>query len=483
MAEYKVVVVTSGSNADLLAVDSRAAISHFLRKFPDEVEVIILSGTSDDVVKEYLEMAYPAKRFEYIASGGDLKASLVKCESKLQCPFILGQADTIVLETVPRPTVNWLGIAPVPAASRLPRVRLEDGFVVALEEPAQAEAAYGYIGVCGIADYQVFWSALSAQDSVASAHPLAHGLRALIASEQKMCGVEFTWATGQSAPFRERVQFLEDDRVITFFKDTATAAACIKRAELLRPFVPRLTETSAHGYAYKYIPGKTLAESLVEQAAPFYDWLESEFWKGPPPEVKPAEFQEASRRVQQGLRQRIAEYWAGPQADNALWVNGTATPPCAEILAKVEWDKLPGLPSRFHGDLRPEHVLVPAKGDTSYVLLDWVPDFGGQLAYGDRYYDLAQLYSGLTVPYSTVRQNQYSYREEGDRVWLDIGSSYVLQDARSLFEEFVSRGGYDLAKIRLLAALLILASAPRQAPPLSSVLHQLGKLELTRLLF
>src|SRR3989344_1367256 len=140
MAEYKVVVVTSGSNADLLAVDSRAAISHFLRKFPDEVEVIILSGTSDDAVKEYLEMAYPAKRFEYIASGGDLKASLVKCESKLQCPFILGQADTIVLETVPRPTVNWLGIAPVPAASRLPRARLEDGSVVAVGEPAQPDA-------------------------------------------------------------------------------------------------------------------------------------------------------------------------------------------------------------------------------------------------------------------------------------------------------------------------------------------------------
>ena len=54
---------------------------------------------------------------------------------------------------------------------------------------------------------------------------------------------------------------------------------------------------------------------------------------------------------------------------------------------KIDWYELSeGDFANFHGDPQPENVIVKGKND--FVMIDWREDFGGNLQYGDIYYDL-----------------------------------------------------------------------------------------------
>ena len=98
----------------------------------------------------------------------------------------------------------------------------------------------------------------------------------------------------------------------------------------------------------------------------------------------------------QALYLRIVEVpqASGPPVLLYETINGNIVPPISELLNLVDWDNLSsGIPTRFHGDLHFENILISETGNFS--LLDWRQDFAGLQEYGDLYYDLAKLLHGM----------------------------------------------------------------------------------------
>lgn len=273
--------------------------------------------------------------------------------------------------------------------------------------------------------------------------------------------------------------------VIKYFADPQQVSSRVTRAKYLAGFVPPLVFSAEHLYGYQKINGSTLYENLDSRTINrFFNWCQSSFWN--PQELKLTKTQ--LHRFHQSCRdfynkktnQRIAAYWQeASHKDNESLVNGIYTPPLSELIKQVDWNNLyQGTPSRFHGDLQFDNVLVTTNRRTPFVLLDWRGDFGGLLNFGDLYYDLSKIYGGLIITYREIKQNKFRFQQSGHQVSLQLPSATTLDPLRRQYENFLLKHQYDLTKVRLLTALIFLNMSPLHQPPFSTLLHHLGKLHL-----
>ena len=67
--------------------------------------------------------------------------------------------------------------------------------------------------------------------------------------------------------------------------------------------------------------------------------------------------------------------------------------------------------SRFHGDLHFENIIYQKK-KKDFVFLDWRHDFGGEIKYGDLYYDLAKINHGLIVSHDEVIKKNFYIKQK-----------------------------------------------------------------------
>lgn len=520
--DYKVVILaagrgshlgplTDGINKALLPVGFRAVISYIIEKFPAEVELVVALGHEKEKLKEYLAVAHGDRNFSFVdidnldGPGSGPGYSLLRCKEYLQCPFIFSTVDTIVVEGVPAPTENWLGVAPVKDTTRFNSVKLRDGLVVDMKDKVKSDNTHAFIGLCGVRDYDVFWRVLQ-QDTglVEGERQVGSGLKALL--EHKLCGVEFTWFdTGDTAGYKRACQhfakgrrnfdfsksdeylYFVGDRVIKYFSDQSIVGKRVKRAEYLAGAVPRVDKTTSHFFSYTKISGRTMYETLTaEKMDSLLRWLENHLWQ--PVTLGAAEqqtFNDACWRFYHDkTRERAAKYFAVTgECDDFSIVNGASVLPLGELLDRVDWRGLcRGTPSLFHGDLQFDNVLVTENERQPFVLLDWRQDFGGLLEYGDRYYDLAKLNGGLIIPYSLIKENGFSFERQGRRVTLDIASRYLLVESAGLYRQFLTNRQYDVSRVDLLTALIFLNMSPLHTEPFNFLLHHLGKLRLARAL-
>ena len=66
---------------------------------------------------------------KYFGPGSGPGYSLLQCKSKLNFPFILTTADTIVLEKIPAPSENWIAVSPIKETINYCTVKTESEFV------------------------------------------------------------------------------------------------------------------------------------------------------------------------------------------------------------------------------------------------------------------------------------------------------------------------------------------------------------------
>ena len=75
------------------------AISYIIESYPKTVEFVITLGHFGDHVKEFLELAYPDRKFQFVwvdvfsGKGSSLVYSMLQTKNHLQCPFIFHACD------------------------------------------------------------------------------------------------------------------------------------------------------------------------------------------------------------------------------------------------------------------------------------------------------------------------------------------------------------------------------------------------------
>jgi len=507
---YKVLIPSAGLgtrlgphcahlNKAMVAVNNKPVISYIIEKFPVDTVIVVALGYKGDLLRQFLMCAYPDRYFLFVeidpfeGEGSGLGYSILQCRDLLDCPFVFCANDTIVLEEVPEPTENWIGVSYINDITNYRTVSLRDDKVISLNEKGTPGLGLlPYIGLAGIADYEKFWAEMESGRNYGSiTEGESYGLKHLIST----CSTtvkEFTWydignlqqlentekyfRTEHSPAILPKVGeaiWFVNKRVIKYSADTEFISKRAKRAKLLNGFVPEIIYSTDNMYAYREVAGQTLAR--VCNATIFRNFLN--FMRGLWVQVDNPDLKEQCEIFYRDKTiKRIEQYFARfpDQIDARETINGVTIPKMETFIQRLDWDNIcNGVSCQIHGDLHFENILLTETG--TFVLLDWRQDFGTKLNNFDIYYDFAKLLHGLIVSHEIVQQGRFLYHEDNGIVDIDIPISFRLLEFQRILEEFALNLQLSWDKIRLLTAIVFINNAPLHEEMYGKFLFHLGK--------
>lgn len=517
--DYKVLIPSAGLgtrlgdlsknvNKALVSVANKPVISYIIEKFPADIEIVVAIGHKGQLVKDYLELAYPERKItcveidNYRGSGSGLGYTILQCEKHLQCPFVFCSNDTMVLEDIPEPNKNWMGYANIQDNKTYRSIQVQDGLVYKICEKEEQCDSQAYIGLAGVYNYQTFWKAMREGINYGSIKEgECFGLGSLL--KNRIHAKLFTWYdTGNLEGIEEVKKLYQtdsgpnilekpneaiwfvNDRVVKYSFDESFITKRVKRSEKLRGYIPRLTDSRTNMYSYKEIKGNVISEVVTK---PLFEdllvWLEG-FWR--PLQLNDRKLKSFYNKCENFYKEktenRITQYYNRfRQKDTAENINDIEVPRLDDLLQKLDWGNLVrGTPVRFHGDLHFENILVAENGN--FVLLDWRQDFANLIEYGDIYYDFAKLLHGLIVSHEMVSKEHYKITNDAGIIKYDILRPQKLVECEETLKNFIIESGYDYKKVQILTALIFLNIAPLHHYPYSEFLFYLGKSQLNELL-
>jgi len=493
--------ISLGLNKALLPIDGKAAISHIINQFPPQTHFVIGLGYLGQQVSQYLGMAHPDLQFTYIkvdnfeGDGSGPGYSLLCCRQYLQSPFYFVSCDTLWDNDLDFSlTDNWLGVAHVDPlkSNQYCNLKIVNDQVVGLCDKALVnDPTYqAFVGLCHIRDYQIFWTALESKTLVAGEHQISNGIQALI-QNAKVRAQSINWSdVGDEEKYKTIVGryenfdfsksnetlYIINNKVIKFFVDQKITQQRVEKSKLNPSVFPEISKFAGQFYSYEFQPGETLYK--VNNQIIFrrlLDFLVKDLWR--PREVDQNKMRSICNDFYyKKTIQRIALYEKKyPALDVEIKVNGRLIPPTKDLLAVVPWNLLEnGIPSFIHGDLQFDNILYDAATD-SFTLLDWRQDFGGQIEFGDLYYDLAKLYGGIILNYDYIKLNLLSYFEDSDEVFIDFAQRFETKSYLEVLSNFIGGQGFDLGRVKLLVALIYLNMSPLHHYPFDKLLYSLGR--------
>ncbi|MCA9295597.1 MAG: NTP transferase domain-containing protein [Phycisphaerales bacterium] len=488
-------------NKALLPLRDRALISHIIESFPPTARFVIALGYNADQVRGYLALAHPTRQFTFVhvdpwtGPGSGPGRSLLACRHELSMPFYFVACDALPTEPIDmNHTGDWIGVADVPAehSAQYCNARLDGDRVIALLDKTPAHSAHerAFTGIMRIESTERFWTALDGSGEIAGEHQVSGGLQALV-DAGTLRAIDTPWQDlGDEAAYRDAVAaahgydfskpgealYMVDGRVIKLFADTRLASDRIDRAARNRRVFPELLAAPEGFIAYEFVPGTTLYNTInVERFQQFLTWCAHNLWK--PIATDHNAFATSCRAFyHMKTRSRISTLTQDERQDTAC-INGHAAPSINALLDGFPWTLLDdGLPVFFHGDLQFDNVL--RTNDNSFLLLDWRPDFAGDLYVGDLYYDLGKLLGGIRVDYSRVKRGVLSYERRDDGITFELPHARHHVELEETLRTFATERSLDWPRIELITGIIFLNMAPLHTSPFREAMIASARLAL-----
>jgi choline kinase len=524
--QYKICILAAGGGSRMghfsdaihkaiLPINNKAVISYMIEKFSSDIEIVIAVGHRKDTVIDYLTLAYPERKFtfvevdKYSGPGSGPGYSLLACKKHLECPFIFCTSDTIVLEDVPPPNENWMGIAPVHDTEPYCTVKIKNNLIYQIDDKIKTDNKFAFIGLAGILDYKDFFAALEQNTELRNNElQMVDGFKGLL--EHKLVPTGFTWFdTGTYSNYVETNKnfsggdhkfdfskgdeflYFVNDRVIKFFADKSIAQKRHHRAtHSLHGVSPKIEGCQGHFYSYKKVPGSTMYAALsTPMVVDFLQWMKLKVWKTSTLSTDQKEtFARACHDFYHTkTKKRLAMFYEKlGMEEEPEFINGVSTASVQELLDLIDWDYLSdGMPSNFHGDLQFDNVLVyrnQPDNKNNFILLDWRHEFGNSTEVGDLYYDLAKLYGGMILSYPIIKEGKFSCDISGQHAYYYFFIKSDLIEAKECYEKFLVENGFDLRKVKILTSLIFLNMAPLHHAPFDIMLYCLGRSMLHKVL-
>lgn len=511
---YKVLLTASGTgsrlgnitkftNKSLVRVGEKPCISYIVEQYPVDVEIVVTLGYYGDHVREFLTLAYPERKFQFVTvdkyegPGSSLLYSISKAKEHLQCPFIFHACDTITNNIKP-PNRNWMAGYKNGDASQYRSFNVSGSRVATLNEKGEKNTDYYYMGVCGVYDYEMFWDILF--DTLAdrpddTSLSDCHVLRKMIGNGVVEYEVMTQWLdVGNMESLkhaREQVPdkfhildkddesiFLFDDFVIKFFHDKTTCQNRVKRAGILGEFVPKIVGHTNNFYKYEFAAGELMARKATpDNVEKLIEWAYSNLWKSKLVDkfdivCENFYIGKTVKRIETFLKQNNT-------TDTHNTINGVSVPPISSMLGKVEKILLKDiLPTGFHGDFILDNILI---NSNTFTLLDWRQDFGGEIEAGDRYYDISKLNHNLVLNHDIINDGLYSINTKEDgSIECDIMRSNRLVECQERLFSILAKNGANIKKVEVLTAIIWINMAPLHDRKLGNFLYYFGKYNLNK---
>jgi len=523
MNQYKVLIPSAGLgtrlgdfsknlNKALVSLDNKPVISHVIEKFPKHIEIVVALGHKGELVRDYLQMAHSDRQItcvdieNYCGNGSGLGLTILECKEYLQCPFIFCPNDTVILEEVPEPSTNWVGFAEVENNHHYRSFKLSDNGLVERVCEKEEILSYDtkpYIGLAGIKDYEAFWKAMEDGKKYGSIKiGESFGIRDMVKENIEFKAKQFTWydtgnleslkAARELVKSKDAPEILEkaneaiwfvNNRVIKYNSDPRFISDRATRAELLKGYVPEITNVRENMYSYRMLTGKTMSKAASYKTFERLLNYLMFFWE--PADLSDEEVEDfknvCEKFYKEKTEKRIQLYFDRfSEKDVTETINGVEVPTLEYLLSGIDWERLyAGQPTRIHGDLHFENILVAETGD--FYLLDWRQNFGGITSHGDIYYDLAKLLHGLIVSHELINKDCYEINQMDNVITYDLYRKHCLVENEKQFFRFLEENEFDIYKVKLLTSLIFLNIAPLHHYPFSKMLFYLGKESLYNL--
>jgi hypothetical protein len=516
--DYKVLITTSGigsrlgdftkyTNKTLLRVGQKPVISHIIEGYPKETKFVVTIGYFGNQVKDFLEIAYPDRFFEFVqvdnfqGEGSSLLYSMTRAKDKLQIPFIFHASDTIVLENLPVPEFNWNAGFKGPGSSHYTSFDVLGNFIKVFYDKGNLSPDFLHVGILGINNYKLFWEIA---DSVLKENAYASSLsdvdvlkRLLLQDKVQEYELKTWFDIGNVEKIKEAQNYFAkkdfhvldkvtesiyqvEGHVIKFFYDEVICQNRVRRTEYLNGVVPEIVASKPNFYKYGYVRGE-LFSNIANRSNfnVFLKWVEGNMWK-PVQNIGNDRFREISRDFYYNKTlKRIAEMQASRGIEDKVdIINGQTIPTISDLIAQVDFDWLSGSqPTTFHGDFILDNIIY--QGNGKFKLIDWRQDFGGEIEAGDEYYDLAKLSHNLIVNHEMIDDNYFQVEiDEKGEVHVNIFRLQSLVDCENVFFKYLEEKGIDVNKVKLLRSIIWLNMSPLHHHPFDLFLYYFGKYSL-----
>lgn len=512
--EYKVLLLTSGvgsrlgnitnyTNKSLVRLGKKPVICHIIDYYDEDIEFVITLGYFGNQVKEFLEIAYPNRKFTFVYVdnyddlGSSLVYSLLQTKDVIDCPFIYQACDTIINgDEIPEPSSNWLGGYIGEDSSQYATLGVMDNFVIDIYPKGQSNFDSVYIGLAGVYNYKEFFE--KAQDiynndsnnsQLSDIHVSPH----LISDGLDFKHIEFpSWLDiGNINKLKEARKCFEDigvldkdkesiyildDQVIKFFYDEDLVSKRVIRAEVLNGLTPKIINSTPNFYSYEYANGELLSEVLNPKLmVEFLSWSKNNLWKKTGEKDK-GFYNTCNKFYFDKTKERLYKFFTNHAImDKEETINGEIVSKVFDMLSIIPKDYLCDVePYNFHGDYIPDNILSTGDG---FILLDWRQDFGGDIEKGDIYYDLGKLNHNLTFNHKIINDGHFSVNKN-ESIKVELLMSNNLYNCQKVLYDFLDKEGFCKDKVGLITAIIWLNMSPLHNYPLDIFLFYFGKLNL-----
>ncbi len=488
--------LTKNINKSLLEVDGKPIISHIVEKFPKQIEFVIPIGFKGNLVKQYLRLAHPERKFYFVnikkfkGKDSGLGLSLWKAKNFLQNPFIFISCDSFIKKKkLLEPNINYIGYSNYYKKNLYRGITYNKSNTVIRflnKNFKKKQRTKTYIGIAGIKDFKSFWSNLEVSNKDFIREGEFFGLKKM---KNKFYAKNISWHdTGTKDQYlklkikftrkrnildkeKEKIWFV-NKKVIKYFDNSKIIKKKIKRSVILKKYVPNIENFTKNMYSYNEVSGAVL--SHVCNVDIFNKLLVriKDFHKIKSNNKKKSFIYFYKHKTFDRVKQFYKRFNI---SDNSLSINGVKTIKLSKVLDSLDWNNISnGIPSNFHGDLHFDNILYN-KNKKKFTFLDWREDFQGNVKFGDVYYDLAKLMHGLIVSHDSVAREKYSVNWNKNYINISINNKSIYKKFIKIYYSWLKKNNFDIKKIEIITGLIFLNIAALHHYPYSLFLYALGK--------
>lgn len=496
---------TKFTNKSLVNVGDKYAICRILESHPEETQFVITLGYYGNLVRDFLELAYPTKSFQFVpvdrfeGEGSSLVYSMLQAKEYLQNPFYFHCCDAIVDDKIEEVRENTLFVAEGKDVQSYSSVTTVNNEVLQMNAKGAHDYTYLYTGISYIHDVEHFWKwmdTIYSEDKLNTSLSDIHAIQKMLQTGCKFSvNVLSSWYdTGNQKSYAdackhyacaydileketESLCFLGDS-VIKFINNTQTNEKRYLRGKSLGNLCPEILGKRDQFLKMKFIRGTLVSESKqYDEVVSLCKWAKQHLWIEPSsnPDYKNV----CLRFYKTKTLERIAQLPFLPE--ERLTVNGLFVGRIYDLLAQVDFSMLcTDTFTKFHGDFILDNII---KTENGYCLLDWRHEFDKELFYGDMYYDLAKLRHNIIFNHKNIMQGLYTIDTSGRSATVELKCNYSLLHQLDAFESFCREQGYSMKKIKTLTAIIWLNMAPLYEGKLREFLFYFGKYNLALSIF
>lgn len=523
----KIIITTSGigkrlcnytkyNNKTLVRVGNKFTICYIIDKYPSNSEFIITLGYYGDLVREFLEIAYPKHNFKwvyidkYIGEGSSLGYSLLQTKESINAPFIYHCCDCIFLDEIDinefrdNTMFAWCGVKNSHNSNNFSSINVQYENIYKINDKGADHYDYYYIGVAYIKNYNDFFRILEKLvngkymgQSLSDIHVYREFLKSNVcnikyklvkdwfdmgtistfnkANEKLLCNYDVLYKEEESICFL-------NDSVIKFFFDKTINNKRVERCKYLKELTPKILDHNEHYYKMEFVKGELLSQHYKRgEIYNLLEWTNNNLWKYKGDLNNFSNYNNfellCKKFYYDKTISRIKKFKKIYNGLDHHIINGINVGSIEELIKKVNFDLLSkSEPSYFHGDFILDNII---KTDDGYCLLDWRQDFSGELEFGDKYYDLAKLKHNIIVNHKNLESNLFTFEQiDNSNCIVDLKCNYFLIEQLKDYDKFIERKGWSSKKINILVALIWINMAPLHEHPMSLFLFHFGKYNL-----